>query len=592
MWDERRKEFLVSTNSQVELRNTVVLLIRNEESVEELLSEIVKSEKVLGDVDERSADHVVAQYLRAERQSAERSRERTAAAMEKAMMDGVFIFRGKPTPVREAGKTLDAAVRNILSLAVEDVFPHYHLAPIRPSTDAAAKFLGVERMDRITKGLDPLGLVTKNRGAPRINTTSQVLAEVLRVFQAKSSDSGSGRLQGSYLQDVFSSPPYGWTKDTVRYLFAALLRAGDIEFHVPGAEGAVRTAGPKAVEGVKSTVAFNRIGVSPRDAKLPPEALDRAARRLESLFGDEVLPLEDHISRSVRRNVPDLLEKLGALPDRLRLLVLPGEDRVRRLLADSADLLKGDASGAGAVLGGVECSLPDEITWAKAAFEALETGAEADVRNARMVLNSTANLERLFPGSTTDILETEDREAAEEVLSSERFFKRIPDLRSIVRSAVDRSEKRYADERAAYEESLKQALNGLEADPDWAKLLDEDREEIAVKLACDMPETSENSDPITLLQTLLVRNRTLAGLIMELRDEVKRRQPAKPEPEPDTADGEGGEPLEEEVIEANTLMQTTVIASSDELESWLASLRGKLAGLLKSNKRIRIKGRE
>ena len=83
-----------------------------------------------------------------------------------------------------------------------------------------------------------------------------------------------------------------------------------------------------------------------RDAKLPPEALDRAARRLETLFGDEVLPLEDHISRSVRRHVPDLLEKLGSLPDRLRLLSLPGESRSQRLLADAADLLKGDAGGA------------------------------------------------------------------------------------------------------------------------------------------------------------------------------------------------------------------------------------------------------
>ncbi len=592
LWDDRRKESLVSTNTQVELKNTVLLLVRNEETVEELLPEIVKSEKVLGDVDERSTDQVVAQYLRAERRSAERSRERAAAAMEKAMLDGVFIFRGKPTPVREAGETLDAAVRNILSSAVKEVFPHFHLAPIRPSTDAAAKFLSVERMDRITKDLDPLGLVTKSRGAPRIDTSTPVLAEVLRVFQAKSAESGSGRLQGSWLQDVFSAPPYGWTKDTVRYLFAALLRAGEIEFHVPGAEGVVRTAGPKAVEGVKNTVAFNRIGISPRDAKLPPEALDRAARRLETLFGDEVLPLEDHISRSVRRNVPDLLEKLGALPDRLRLLGLPGESRVRRLLADAADLLKGDAGGAGAVLGGVECSLPDEITWAKAVFEALEAGAEADVRNARAVLDSAADLERLFPGSTTDLLGTEDREAAEEVLSSERFHERLPDLRGVVRGAVERAEKRYADERAAYEESLKKALNSLEADPDWTKLLDEDREEIAAKLTCDMPNTAKDGDPVRLLQTLLVRKRTLPGLIEELRDEIKRRRPSEPEPQPDSGDAEGGEQFAEEVVEADALVESTVIADYDELDSWLASLRKKLTDLLKSNKRIRIKGRE
>lgn len=592
LWEGRRKEFLLSTNSQVELKNTVVLLIRNEDAVEELVSEIVKSEKVLGDVDERSADHVVAQYLRAERRSAERSRERAAAVMEKAMLDGVFIFRGKPTPVREVGETLDAAVRNILSSAVKEVFPYFHLAPIRPSTDAAAKFLGVERMDRITKDLDPLGLVTKSRGALRIDTAVPVLAEVLRVFQTKAADSGAGRLQGSYLQDLFSAPPYGWTKDTLRYLFAALLRAGEIEFHVPGADGAVRTAGPKAVEGVKSTVAFNRIGVSARDAKLPPEALDRAARRLESLFGDEVLPLEDHISRSVRRNVPDLLETLGTLPDRLRLLGLPGEQRVRRLLADAADLLKGDASGAGAVLGGVECSLPDEITWTTAVFEALESGAEADVRKARAFLDFTAGLELLFPGSITDILGAEDRENVEEVLSSDRFHERLPELRGVVRTATVRAGSRYADERSKYGESLKEALNSLEVEPAWAKLLDEDREEIAAKLACDLPETAANGDPLQLLQILLVRKGALTGLISEMREEVGRRCPAEPEPDPGPDESEANEPDEEQVVEAGSLLKTTVIASSAELETWLDSLRAKLAGLLNSNKRIRIKGRE
>ena len=584
LWEGKRKEFLVSTNSQVELKDTVVLLVRNEDTVEELLPEIVKSEKVLGDIDERSADHVVAQYLRAERRAAERSRERAAAAMEKSMLDGVFIFRGNPTPVREKGGTLGVSVRNILSSAVEKIFPYFNLAKERLLTDTAAKFLSVERMDRITKELNPLDLVVKIGGTPRIDTSKPVLAEVLRVFQAKAVDSGSGRLQGSYLQDYFSAPPYGWTKDMVRYLFAALLRSGDIEFHVPGAEGVVRTAGSKAVEAVKSTVAFNRIGVSPRDAKLPPEALDRAARRLESLFGDEVLPLEDHISRSVRRNIPGLLERLGALPDRLRLLGLPGESRSQRVLADAADLLKSDAGGAGAVLGGVDCLIPDGITWAESVFKALESGAEDDVRNARSVLDSATDLERLFPGTVADLLGAEDRETAEEVLSSELFHERLPDLRGVVRGIVERAEKRYADERAVYAESLKEALTDLEADHDWTRLLDDDRQEIAVKLTCDMPETSANVDPIRLLQTLLVRKRTLPGLMEELREEVKRRRPADPEPEPDNDD--------EEIIEADTLVQPVVIASTEELESWLNHLRQKLSDLLKSNKRIRIKRRE
>lgn len=592
LWEDKRKELLISTNAQIELKRSVILLVRGEGEIEDLLTEIVKSEKVLGEVDERNADHVVAQYLRAERRSAERSRERAAASLEKAMLEGVFIFRGKPTPVREIGETMDAALRNILSGVIKEVFPHFHLAPIRPSTDAAAKFLDVERMDRITKSLDPLGLVSSKRGSPRIDTNEPVLAEVIRVFKMKSDESGSGRVQGNHLQDVFSSPPYGWTKDTVRYLFAALLRAGEVEFHIPGAEGIVRTAGPKAVEGVKSTVAFNRIGISQRDAKLPPEALDRAARRLETLFGEEVLPLEDHISRSVRTNFPAILEMFGALPDRLRLLGLPGEQRIRKLSAETTDLLKGDAGSAGAVLGGVECNVPDEVTWARAVYDALENGAECDINNARNLLKSIDNLDRLFPGSTTALLSIEEREVAENVLSSERFHERLPELRGVVRTSLANAESLYKGKLADYKKDLKIALNELESQVDWLKLLEEDREEIASKLTCDLPESTVNGSPVALLQTLKVRRGTLAGLLNELKEEIKRRKPVESKPDPTPSDDKDQGKKDEEEIAADNLVATITITSEEELDSWLGSLREKLTGILKSNKRIRIKGRE
>ncbi|RJQ50954.1 MAG: BREX system P-loop protein BrxC, partial [Desulfobacteraceae bacterium] len=173
----------------------------------------------------------------------------------------------------------------------------------------------------------------------------------------------------------------------------------------------------------------------------------------------------------------------------------------------------------------------------------------------------------------------------EEVLSSERFHERLPELRELVRSAVNRTEKKYEIDRAAYEDNRRKALAGLEAEADWTKLLEEDRNEIADQLACDLPATAENGDPVRLFQTLMVRQRTLPGLIEQLKSEIKRRRPSKPEAEP------GEEPAGEEIVEADTLVQSAVISTADELDSWLAALREKLTGFLKANKRIRIKGR-
>jgi hypothetical protein len=59
-------------------------------------------------------DRDAAQFLRAERRLAERNRELVAKALERALLDGTLIFRGKPTPAREAGATLQAAGQAVL----------------------------------------------------------------------------------------------------------------------------------------------------------------------------------------------------------------------------------------------------------------------------------------------------------------------------------------------------------------------------------------------------------------------------------------------------------------------------------------------
>ena len=325
-----------------------------------------------------------------------------------------------------------------------------------------------------------------------------------------------------------------------------------------------------------------------RDSKLPPEALDRAARRLEELFGDEVLPLEDHISRAVRRHLPDVQEKVGSLPDRLRLLRLPGEERSRTILANATELLKGDASGAAAVLGATECQILEDTRWALAAVDALDNGAEAEIQQARALQQSLAELHTLCPGKGQGLLPEDEQTAFEQSLSSESFFERLPDLRTVLRSVRERATARCDEENERYLEDLRATQATLEAHPDWARLLDEDREEIAARLR-PTPVEVDADNPVRPLGTRLVRRSAVAGLLQELRAEVERRKPAEPAPgaeEPEEADV----PVEE--ISASTLVPSAVIRGPKDLDDWLAALRDRIAGILRDKKHVRIKGEE
>lgn len=579
----KRTALLTETNLP-ELRETIVWLATFNDELDNLLVDVCRSEWVVGTTPEREADRDVAQFLRAERRAAEKSRDRARKLLETGLLEGAFVFQGQPTGVTEAGLTLEAAARSVLAKAAEAIFPHLRLVPIRPATDLAFKFLGVERLDRMPGDLDPLRLVVNRGGSPRPDINNPALAETLRAFSKKLDDSGGGRLQGNAIQDFFAAPPYGWSKDATRYLFAALLIAGEIELHTPN--GPIKTSGPLAQEALKSTVAFNRVGVSRRDSRPSSIAMDRAAIRLQSMFGVDVLPLEDHISRAVRANVPSVIEKVGSLPDRLRLLGLLGEHRARRLLETCTDLLKQDANGATSLLGGVESSIPDDVKWARELTDALSSGGEQDIRAAKDIAGGLSELASLFPLGGAEIIGATESAAIREAFVSENIQDHLPALRGAVRSALERVKSRYRERRALYAKALQSILQEFEASADWARLEPDDREELAKKLAPQgLPETPAAGREIADLRFLLARQAGIQALQAEVATEIQRRLPVPLTPP------EPSEPPTEEIVDWNDLAIPEVIKTSDDLEGWLSGLRARFSELLRTNKTVRIKKR-
>ncbi|MCC6190561.1 MAG: BREX system P-loop protein BrxC [Anaerolineales bacterium] len=575
-WDQRRQELLTETAAQPEWQAAIAWLARRDETVDELLPEIYKSEQIAGQVDERSVDRDQAQFLRAERKLAETNRDEVERRLRQTLLQGTLIFRGRPTPAGEAGLTVDAAARTVLAQAAKEVFKYYYLAPVRVATDLAANLLKAERLDRAGE-YDPLKLATRQGSTTRINTQHPALAEVLRAFRAKLEETGSGRLQGNFLQDFFAGPPYGWSKDTARYLFAALLWAAEVEFHTPA--GALKVPGPAAVEAAKSTLAFNKVGVSMRDAPPDLDALDRAARRLEELFGDNVMPLEDSVSRAVRRRVPEVLEEAGALPDRLRLLGLAGEPRARNLNATLTRALSGDATDAGSIFGARDATVAEDIRWAQAAMKALSEGAERDVQEAVRLRSSVQELDLLFPGEGARLLTEADRETLAEALASERFFERLPEVRGLLRRAQERAEARYTELGQEQAEALRRARLNLEAHPDWPLISDEDRTALMGQLeAAELPPVRQAG--AADLRMALVRQARLAQTQREFDEEVRRRVPPPPP-------SDGAAPEVANLAWAE-MQPPGLLTTESELDEWLKRLRARLASLLRAGKQVRL----
>jgi hypothetical protein len=580
----RREDLLLSTNNTREFANTVALLVTLPDEIEEKLIEARRSDFIIGTIPERDADKDVAQFLRSERALMNKSQEDAQKLIEQTLLQqGLFIFKSQPKPVKELGNTLDAACRQIVGDVAKTVFPKFQLAPIRPNTDIAAKFLEVERLDRMPSDKDPLQLVAKVGGKYAVQTTKDVLVEALRCFAELAEASGSGRIQGKVLQDRFFQSEYGWTKDATRYIFAALFRAGEVQLHT--GEGTVTTPGPQAIEAFKSTASFNRAGVSIRDSRPPLDAMDRAARRLEELFAIEVLPLEEHISRAVRTHIPTVLESVGSLPDRLRLLQLPGRDRAQQLLQTCADLLKEDASGAAMVLGASDCKMPADIEWSKSILKALSDDGERLIREAQKQLDAIDELDELFNGESSIILEDDQRETVETIKQSENFFEQLPALRGAVRRINENIAARFTELRQQFDDQLEDARNELEGLPDWVKLSPDDRQDIAGRMtSSELPSQPRPDRELADLRLLLTRRMGLAGLMDTLSHEVQQRVPEE-QPEEESSEEESEKIVN---ISSKQLVEPVTI-TAENLDEWISDLRERLVTLLSEYKEIHFK---
>lgn len=534
----RREELLTETRIAGEWKDAIAWLVVLPDEVDQLLVEICRSEFIVREVGTAS-DRDVGQFSRGETRRASDGRDQLRAQLTDALMQGTILFRGSARAATERGLTVDAAARSALTDAAETVYDKFRLAAVSAPTDLAYKLLSTERIDRAGREIDPLKLITQQAGRAQITATHPALAEVLRELNERLDAAGSGRLQGNFLQELFAGAPWGWSKDVTRYLFAGLLWAGAIELFPPEAGGVVRIPGPKAAEALKSTLAFNRVGVGRRGDGPTLEAKERAATRLAELFGVDVLPTEARIGQVVRAHVPSVATRIAALPTKLRLLGLPGEARALKLSDDLTALLQDDAGAATSILGAAESTIAADTRWANAALTALETDGEALVTQATALRVELRKLAELFPEVGGPLDADPAGATIDDVLAAETFAERFGELRTALRTLRQSVSAAFTTHAAAFQADIAEARRRIQALPEWAELTEGDQADVD-KLLTDAAEAGAARANVTsgTLTLLLTRAQGLSALearavaLVHSRAADRRPKPPVVPPEP------------------------------------------------------------
>ncbi|QBL08840.1 BREX system P-loop protein BrxC [Rheinheimera sp. D18] len=544
---------------------TIFALGRTTHEIDELLGEIYRCREIAGKY-KSDPDQEVKQYCDSQSDIANRKMAELEGLLRRSLTQGSFIFRGEVTAVESLDlRLLDAAKKHLNNVA-EQVFDRYNEAPVRANTNLAEKFLSANSLSGITSDIDPLGLVQRSGGRPSINIDHKAITSIRDMIERQ------GTIEGKRLTDIFTDAPYGWSQDTLRYLVAAMLLAGEIKLKVSGRE--VTVNGQQAIEALKTNNTFRVVGVSLREERPSMEVMARAAERLTELSGDMVVPLEDEISKATIKLFPQLQFQYGPLAEKLRRLQLPGVDRISSLGNEIKDVLFTDASDAPARLGSEESNLYHSLKWAAELKRSLEQGLEETLNELQ---HYRRELDSLPASGTPGVLKEELTEPLSDVaarLQHADFFKYSTEFASQLTHIKGRVRDTAISLQSEQQQRIKEAEQDLTRVAEWAELTQQEQH----NLLADLEKLAVNAGAdLQGLRTLVNQEYTIQTQVQQLKQRIQRlgqqRLQDKLREEQAAVAKEGKKKITRSVTAKK---QITNIADLNQLISQLEQLRGEL----------------
>lgn len=488
----------------------IFLVGRTRPEIEDLTADIFRCREIANKY-RSEPDQEVKEYCNAQLDRAQRLNGELQRHIRRSLLGGSFIFRGQATAVESLASDLGEAARKHLVGVADQVFDRFAEAPARAGTDIAERFLRAGNLSGMLSQHDPLSLVHTQGGQPRIRTDHKALVSIRDYVDRM------GIVEGKNLAHRFGEAPFGWSQDTLRYLVAALLVAGEIKLKVAGRE--VTVNGQQAIDALKTNNSFKNVGISLREDRPSMDMLARAAERLTELSGDSVLPLEDAISKATTRLFPKLQQQYAPLGEKLRSLGLPGEDRLSGLSREIADVLLTDASDAPQRLGKGESALYDTLKWAAELKKSLKQGLEQTLRELKALREGVEGLPSTGIPSELRAELAETLAGIRERLQEMDFFRygtdlntRLTEMKAAVRTAAERMQ-------TAQVERLQHAERELQAVAEWTELTAQEQqealaalEELAVQVAPDLQG----------LKGLVNQDFTIQNHVQEARQRIER----------------------------------------------------------------------
>jgi hypothetical protein len=535
-------------------------------AIDSALEEVYKADEIVR-MHRNDADQEVQRYLEGQRQLVTQKRMEIQQTLREALSAGWFVFQGQAIALETLGNTLEDASKSKLAQVAESVFHHYSKAAINVKANVAEAFLKTSDIIQITSDRDPLGVVISQGSDTEINQQHPALVCISEFLDKHPNPDGKRIL------DEFANPPYGWTRDTTRYLLAALFYSQKIKLKASGVE--LTVTGPQAYEVFKTNSSFNKVTVNPNLQEIPANVRQAAAQRLSELTGEMVIPLPQKIAEVAAKCLPQFQGEMHGLPLQLQSMGVDTE-RITRLERSLTEALGGDGAEATNLFGVEESEIYHDLKWARALKTALDSGAKDILDEITSMKHHVSSL--TGQAGLADLASEWDAQAGM-TLESIRdgsfvedlpaLAKKVDDLKSLVTRHCDIYVNVQLDQVRAQVEGLLGSSDYLKLDP---------------SLQAQMKEKAEQCLPVidaTPNAALLAQQKTLQALgeLENIRANIQKKTAPKTQPVEihENADS----------TKAESFNFPTSIRTAEDLDKLIARLE-ELKDILADGKEIKL----
>lgn len=466
-FDETRQQ-LLTESTRPDNNRTLYWLCTLGKDKEPLLQEIVKCQNIRKHHQNETNKEIQA-YLRAQGDLAEEKKQQLLRALREAQANSEIIFRGTPQQVNaDTYKTV--ALKGI----AEKVFEKYPLASANMKSDCVNKLAAYGDVTTIPDALNPFKIIKKTDGT--IDTSHAALMEIKDFIASRS------EVTGQELMHHFEGTPYGWYKDTIRYLAALMLKAGSIQLRMAGKD--ITVFGDSAVTAMGNNNSFAKIGfLLNTDGALKVTELLAASKLLMSVLGcARTAPVKDQIAKAAYKRMKMLIGKFRNLQESFEHFHLAGLQKINQAIQYAERIIETEGGDAAFLLGkDKECE--------KAFRYAMDI---IKCEEQSRVIDQFKHMEKLMDEADklTDLEQLRSfRQQVNEVRQVYHGYVANPDLHLIVENVIETRQQLDAYLREACLEfqtqsnqQLAKSREAIMAMPEVEKLTEEQRAEIETEL--------------------------------------------------------------------------------------------------------------